>query len=359
MGPQPRLGFGAWALGGAGWGEPSDERERVAAVRHAVERGITFFDTAPTYGNGASERLLGAALNPHREAVGIATKVGPHDDPQDSLDASLRRLGTDYVDLIQLHETLGRWEWSLEKLHKLVNEKKALAIGLCNATHLQLARAVQIAPLVSYQAAYNLFDRDVEQRELPFCRDHGLAFLAYRPLASGLLTGKYAASPDFPEGDHRRKIYWFTGREFERRRAVINRLRPLAERSETTLTALALGWVLGQPGVSVVLAGARNREQMNQNLRATTQHLAPDTVQDVDTIVADVFRPARATPQAADLAKAWGERERFIIERLDGKTAYEAIAAQWTDRGQQPMVAAQIKVLVDQLAEQGLAVADD
>ncbi len=359
MGPQPRLGFGAWALGGAGWGEPSDERERVAAVRHAVERGITFFDTAPTYGNGASERLLGAALNPHREAVGIATKVGPHDDPRDSLEASLRRLGTDYVDLIQLHETLGRWEWSLEKLHKLVNEKKALAIGLCNATHLQLARALEIAPVVSYQGSYNLFDRDVEQRELPLCRERGLAFLAYRPLASGLLTGKYAAAPDFPEDDHRRKIYWFKGREFERRRAVIERLRPIAERLDLTLAALALAWVLARPGVSVVLAGAWNRDQVNQNLRATTQHLAPDTVQDVDTIVADVFRPARATPQAADLAKAWGERERFIIERLDGKTAYEAIAAQWTDRGQQPMVAAQIKVLVDQLAEQRLAVADD
>lgn len=358
MGPQPRLGFGAWALGGSGWGEPSDERERVAAVRHAVERGITVFDTAPTYGNGVSERLLGAALTTHREAVGIATKVGPHGDPRDSLEASLRRLGTDYVDLIQLHETLGRWEWTLEKLHTLVDEKKALALGLCNATHLQLARALEIAPVVSHQGPYNLFDRDVEQRDLPLCRERGLAFLAYRPLASGLLTGKYAAPPDFPEGDHRRRIYWFKGREFERRRAVIERLRPIAERLDLTLAALALAWVLARPGVGVVLAGARSRAQLDQDLTATGRPLTPDTIAAIDAVVADVFRPARATPQAVDLARAWGERERFIIERLDGTTAHEVIAAQWTDRGETPMIAAQVKVLVDQLSEQGLVTAN-
>ncbi|MGH7568724.1 MAG: aldo/keto reductase, partial [Gemmatimonadales bacterium] len=103
----PRLGFGAWAVGGTAWGTPGEERERLDAIRHALDRGITFFDTAPTYGDGTSERLLGQALGPHREAVTIATKVGPHDDPRRSLEASLRRLETEYVNLIQLHETLG------------------------------------------------------------------------------------------------------------------------------------------------------------------------------------------------------------------------------------------------------------
>jgi aryl-alcohol dehydrogenase-like predicted oxidoreductase len=352
--PVPCLGFGAWALGGAGWGAPGDEGERIAAVRYAVERGITIFDTAPTYGDGASERLLGAALRPHREAVAIATKVGPHDDPRQSLEQSLRRLGTEYVELVQLHETLGRWEWALETLHRLQDEGKALAIGLCNATHLQIARAVEIAPVASYQGPYNVFDRDVEQRDLPLCRERGLTFIAYRPLSSGLLAGTYATPPAFAAGDHRRGIYWFKGREFERRRAVIERLRPLAERLGMSLTGLALGWVLAQPGVGVVLAGARSREQVDQNLEAMTRRLTADTVQAIDAIAADVFRPARATPQAVELARAWGARERFIIERLDGTMSYEAIAAAWTDRGEQPMIAAQIKVLVDQLAEQGL-----
>src|SRR6266566_1151027 len=244
--PELRLGFGAWAVGGAGWGAPGAERDRAAAVERAVERGITFFDTAPSYGDGASELLVGRILKPHGERVAIATKVGPHDDPRRSLEASLRRLQREYVDLVQLHEALDRWEWQLE-----------------------------LAPVVSYQGPYNLFDRDVEQRQLPVARERGLAFLAYRPLAAGLLSGKYAAPPEFPAGDHRRGIYWFRGPEFARRRAVIEQLRPIAQRLDLSLPALALAWVLGQPGVGVMLAGARTREQVDEQLTGT-RHLTPD-----------------------------------------------------------------------------------
>src|SRR6266487_2145857 len=165
--PEPRLGFGGWAVVGAGWGAATAERDRFAAVARALERGVSFFDTAPAYGDGASEALLGRALRPDRDRVAIATKVGPRDDPRASLEDSLRRLETDYVDLVQLHETLERWEWQLEKLHALQLAGKALAVGLCNATHLQLERALAIAPLATYQAAYNLFDRDVAERTLP------------------------------------------------------------------------------------------------------------------------------------------------------------------------------------------------
>src|SRR5206468_3429602 len=161
---------------------------RRRAVERAVERGITFFDTAPSYGDGASEALLGRTLGPHREQVAIATKVGPYDDPRRSLEASLRRLVCDYVDLLQLHEG----------------------------------------------------------------RERGLCFLAYRPLASELLTGKYAAPPEFAEVDHRRGIYWFKGAEFERRGRVIDRLRPIARGLDMPLAGLALAWVLAQPGVSIV-----------------------------------------------------------------------------------------------------------
>jgi myo-inositol catabolism protein IolS len=351
--PEPRLGFGAWAVGGTGWGVPQDEGARVAAVNRAVELGIRFFDTAPTYGDGVSEVLLGRALKPYREQVAIATKVGPFDDPRTSLEASLRRLGSDYVDLVQLHETLERWEWQVEKLHALQQEGKALAAGLCNATHLQIARALEIAPVVTYQGPYNLFDRDVEQRELPLCRERGLGFLAYRPLASGLLTGKYPSPPVFAPGDHRGNIYWFKGPEFERRRQVIERLRPLADRLELPLTALALAWILAQPGVSVVLAGARSAKQVDES-SSGTRHLTPGTVAEIDAIVADVFRPARATEDARRQAATWGERERFIVERLDGGHTAEQIAAEWTDRGETQMIAAQVKVFVDQLYERGL-----
>ncbi len=220
----PSLGFGAWAVGGTEWGAAAAEPERLAAIHRALELGVTFFDTAPTYGDGTSETLLGQALKADRDRVAIATKVGPRDDPRRSLEASLRRLATDYVDLIQLHEALDGWERRLEQLHTLQEKGKALAVGLCNASSRQLAQALEIAPVAAYQGPYNLFDRDVEQRELPLCRERRITFLAYRPLAAGLLSGKYPTPPEFPAADHRRKIYWFKGREFERRRMVVERL---------------------------------------------------------------------------------------------------------------------------------------
>jgi aryl-alcohol dehydrogenase-like predicted oxidoreductase len=349
----PRLGFGAWALGGTGWGATSAESDRLAAVHRALELGITFFDTAPSYGDGASESLLGRALKGDRDRVAIATKVGPRDDPRRALEASLRRLATEYVDLIQLHEALAGWERQLERLHALQEEGKALGVGLCNATHRQLAQALEIAPVVAYQGPYNLFDRDVEQRELPLCRERHVAFLAYRPLAAGLLSGKYAAPPEFPAADHRSTIYWFKGKEFERRRTVMERLASIAQRLEMALPALALAWVLAQPGVSIVLAGARSREQVEQNL-AGTRPLMHGALAEVDHIVAEVFPLVRASDGLKRQAATWGERERFIVERLDGKTSAETIAALWTDGHATPMAAAQVKVFCDQLAERGL-----
>ena len=349
----PRLGFGAWAVGGTGWGAAAAETDRLAAIHRALELGITFFDTAPTYGDGASETLLGRALKTDRDRVAIATKVGPRDDPRRSLEASLRRLASEYVDLIQLHEVLEGWERRLEQLHTLQEKGKALAVGLCNATSRQLAQALEIAPVVAYQGPYNLFDRDVEQRELPLCRERRIAFLAYRPLAAGLLSGKYFAPPEFSATDHRSKIYWFKGREFERRQVVVERLGSIARGLDMPLSALALAWVLAQPGVNIVLAGARSSEQVDQNVTGT-RPLTRDILSEIDAIVAEAFRLPRATTQLAPLVATWGERERFIVERLDGKTSAETIAALWTDGHPTAMVAAQVKVFCDQLAERGL-----
>jgi hypothetical protein len=134
---------------------------------------------------------------------------------------------------------------------------------------------------------------------------------------------------------------------------VVDGLRPIAARLELPLAALALAWVLAQPGVSIVLAGARSTEQVDENL-AGTGHLTTDTVSEIDAIVARAFRPARATDRARTLSASWGSRERFIVEQLDGAESYEAIAARWTDSADVPMIAAQVKVFVDQLADQGL-----
>ena len=350
------LGFGAWGIGGAGWGAPAEETERLDAIALALERGVVWFDTAPTYGDGESERLLGRALRPHRAKIRIATKVGPRDDPRRSLERSLERLDTDYVDLVQLHEIAEGWEARLETLHRLQQAGKARAIGVCNASHVELSRALRVAPIAAYQGPYNLFDRDVEERLLPLCRDHGLAFLAYRPLASGLLGGAFSELPHFSAGDHRTKLYWFRGAEFARRSLVIAQLTELAAGLGISLPALALRWLLSRAGVTIVLAGARTAAHVADNL---TAQLAPQddaTGREIDAAMRSAFRLPAATGAAAREARNWGPRERFIVEHLDGRATPEAIAAAWTDRGDQPMVAAQVKVFADQLLASGLAV---
>lgn len=355
QGTRATIGFGAWGIGDVGWGASAHEAERLGAIALALERGVVWFDTAPTYGNGVSERLLGRVLTSSRDRVRVATKVGPRDDARDSLEGSLRRLDTEYVDLVQLHEIGERWEWRLETLHRMQEEGKARAIGICNATHLELARALTLAPLVAYQGPYNLFDRDVEERLLPLCRERGLAFLAYRPLASGLLGGAFDTVPDLPPADHRSRLYWFRGAEFDRRRAVIDELTQRAAGLGISLPALALRWLLSRVGVTVVLAGARSGAHVSDNLTAQEAPLDEATGRAIDSCVSAVFRLPAASATAVDAAQSWGPRERFIVERLDGRTTPESIAAAWTDRGEQPMVAAQVKVFADQLRERGLA----
>ena len=350
------LGFGAWGIGGTGWDTPADEPERLAAIALARERGVVWFDTAPTYGNGESERLLGRALGPHRSKVRIATKVGPRDDPRRSLEQSLQRLGTDYVDLVQLHEIAEEWESRLEALHRLQQAGKVRAIGVCNVSHVELSRALRVAPVAAYQGPFNLFDRDVEERLLPLCRDHGLAFLAYRPLASGLLGGGFSESPRFSDEDHRAKLYWFRGAEYARRRLVIEKLMDLAAGLRISLPALALRWLLSRPGVTIVLAGARQAAHVTDNLTALDAPLDDATGREIDAALQSAFRLPAATSAAARESVSWGPRERFIVEHLDGRATPEAIAASWTDRGEQPMVAAQVKVFADQLLASGLAV---
>jgi len=348
------LGFGGWAVGGRDWGSPGDDAERIATVRRAFDRGVRFFDTASTYGD--SEAVIGQALAEHRDEVLLATKVGPQADVRASVDASLRRLGTDRVDLLQLHEVGERFEESLDVMSRLRRAGKALHLGLSNATPQQIREALELAGIEGYQGPYNLFDREAEQRVLPLCLDQGVAFLAYRPLASGLLSGAFRADPPlFREGDHRARIYWFKGREYERRQMVIARLRPIAERRGTPLSALALAWVLARPGVRIVLAGARAPEQVDQNVMAMGRPLEPEDVEEIDAAVAEVFRPPAATGRARELADGWGARERFITQRLVGSTSYEQIATEWSDREASPMTSAQVKVFADQLVERGLA----
>ncbi|MGH2711231.1 MAG: aldo/keto reductase [Actinomycetota bacterium] len=351
------LGLGTWALGGSAWGRGPDRRSRLATIERALEIGVRSIDTAPAYGE--AEELLGEVLGARRDQVELATKIGPGHDPEESLGNSLRNMRIDHVDVLFLHECLDGWESQLESMSALRERGLATELGISNATPEQISRGLEIAPLEIYQGQYNLVDRDVEERHLPLLRRRGLGFWAYRPLASGLLAGGQPASEEggsvrFPAGDHRGRIYWFRGRELERRRRVVAHLAELAVKAGSTVAALALGWVMARPGVSVVLAGSRTVAQLDEAAAATA--LSSEEVTVIDGIVGEAFRPPRATSQA--LASDWGERERFVVERLDGEHAYERIAAEWSSSRDQPMVAAQVKVFADDLAERGL-VSDD
>jgi len=259
-------------------------------------------------------------------------------------------------------------------MHALVRRGLTRAIGLCNAGESDLRRALDVAPIASCQEQFNLIDRDAERTTLPLAREREVGFLAYRPLASGLLTGKYRAPPLFEPDDHRGRIYWFAGREFERRRRVVERLECLARDRALTVTQLALSWVLARPGVTAVLAGARTPEQVEENVCAATRALDAADVQAVDDIVAAVYAPRalRAGTRVADEPNERGEfvitcphsggtrtlrvgeREAYVMRRLDGATAFADIADGWHPAGGRRLLAAQVVLLVDQLGELGL-----
>ena len=377
-----RLAFGGWGIAATDWGGVTDIAAARRAIACALELGITFFDTAPSYGEGSSESLLGLMVGgpdgaARRDRIVLATKCGPRSDPSTSLESSLRRLRTDYVDLLQLHEPPREpdaLERLLERMHALVDRGLVRALGLCNATERELTRAFGVVPLASYQGPYNLFDRDAEHDALAFTRTHACAFLAYRPLASGLLTGKYAGTPSFAAADHRARLHWFRGREFARRQTVLECLRTLARERDLSLAQLALAWLLAKPDVTAVLAGARTAAQVEENAMAARTALSSADMAAIDATVSDAYAPRalRRTVHVDEVRSADGEvsvrvrdddtertltvgpREAYVMRRLDGRTPYATIAAEWTGADGQRLLAAQVILLVDQLAELGL-----
>lgn len=270
-----RIGYGAWALGGRGWG-PHDEREARAALEDCITGGITFFDTAPVYGFGRSEQVLGQALSGHRTQVIIATKCGLvwndsgqvlRDLSRDALcrdlEVSLKRLKTDYIDLYQIHWPDRRTPLE-ETLETLVDFQRGGAvrhIGVCNFPAQLLERACALAPIASLQQLYNLLQREAAEEVLPLCRQRSLGFIAYSPLAQGVLAGEMAAGfrPGLKDVRRRNPLYRDPQR-FERAvRYAAGLPRPAAR--------AALGFLLEQPEVSSVLVGMTKRSHVERNLQ--------------------------------------------------------------------------------------------
>jgi aryl-alcohol dehydrogenase-like predicted oxidoreductase len=273
-----RIGLGTWSIGGFNWGG-TDEQEALETIRAALEHGISFIDTAPVYGLGRAEELVGRALAKYgkREKVIIATKVGlewrgdqvfrnsTRARIMKEIDDSLRRLQIDYIDIYQVHwpDPLVPIEETAAAMHQLYKQGKIRAIGVSNYSLEQLNLFQQAAPLHTAQPPYNLFERDVERDVLPYCRTHGISTLTYGSLCRGLLSGKMKPHTEF-QGDDVRKIdpKFQPPRYAQYLKAVEQLDRFAQENYGKRVLELAIRWTLDQPFVTVALWGARHPAQL-------------------------------------------------------------------------------------------------
>jgi len=273
------IGFGGWAMGKLFWGDDVQDSETTAAIHRALDLGLTLFDTAPVYGDGHSECVLGAALGAHRAEVVVATKCGRvrnaegklyNDSRPESIrgecEQSLRNLQTDVIDLYQVHwpDEQVPFEDTMAALMALRDEGKIRHIGCSNFTVPMMRRMMAAGELASLQPPYSLLRRGIEDEILPFCREQGLGVLCYSPLQRGLLTGKYRPGATFPETDSRSRDPLFGEEKLARIAAAVDEMAAMASAYGRTPGQMAVAWVLNQPGVSVALWGAKRPEQIEE-----------------------------------------------------------------------------------------------
>jgi len=290
--------FGCWAIGGWWWGQV-DDQESIAAIRAAVEDGVNFFDTADAYGGGRSESVVGKALE-GMDDVYIATKGGVQfDDKGDTgrsnepsylkkaCEASLKRLKRDVIDLYQIHWPDRKTPVSqvVQALQELKDEGKIRYFGLSNFPIKDLETAFDTVRFESVQPRYNLLHREIEDDVLPFCEDNEIGVLAYSPIGSGLLTGKFEEGWKFEEGDHRAKHPDFQGEAFKRNLRIVETLKEYAAARDCTITQLAIAWVLAHPEVTCAICGARRDMQVDEIVEAVDYPLTSAEVDEINALV--------------------------------------------------------------------------
>jgi aryl-alcohol dehydrogenase-like predicted oxidoreductase len=295
------IAFGTWAFGGE-WGAVDLEESRTT-IHRALELGINLFDTAQGYGFGTAERLLGEALRQRvrREDVVIATKGGLRMEGSNLLrdasaswirtgvEASLRNLGTDYIDIYQIHWPDPRTpaEETAAALDELVREGKIRHVGVSNYGVDELEELRGFGRLETVQPPYHLFRRAVEDEILPYAAKHDIGVLVYGPLAHGLLSGRMTPDTTFAAGDWRSKSPDFTGDTFRRNLRVVERLRQFGLARDIALPELAVAWTLANPAVDVTIVGAHRPSQLDGTAAGADRYLAPNDLGEIDAILAD------------------------------------------------------------------------
>ena len=298
-----RIALGTWAIGGWLWGG-SDEKDAIATIRHALDLGINLIDTAPVYGFGRSEEIVGKALEGRRDKALIATKVGldwssgtilRNSAParlRQELEDSLTRLKTDVIDIYQVHwpDEGVAFEETARTLEEFRREGKIRAIGVSNFSPAQMDRFRNEAPLATIQPPYNLFEREIEDDVLPYAREHEIVVLAYGALCRGLLGGKITADTKFEGDDLRNMDPKFQPGRREQYLAAMAKLDVLAkEKFGKSVLALAVRWILDR-GDTVALWGARRPSQLDAVRDVMGWHIDAATMAEIDRILDETVK---------------------------------------------------------------------
>jgi aryl-alcohol dehydrogenase-like predicted oxidoreductase len=300
------VGLGTWAIGGPwqyGWG-PQDENEAIAAILKAIDLGINWIDTAPIYGCGRSEELVGKALKQTKVKPIIATKCSLlWNDKREKIgclkaesirkecEESLKRLGVEVIDLYQMHwpDPEKDIEEGWEEMARLQKQGKVRYIGVCNYNTAQLDRIRKIAPVISLQPPYSMIRRGVEAELLPYCAKNNIGVVAYSPMQRGLLTGKFSKKrlSELAPDDHRLKSGDYQEPEFSATLALVDKLRPIAEKNKRTLAQLAVAWVLRRPEVTAAIVGARKPSQIAETAPAGDWVLTKNDIAEIEKLLAE------------------------------------------------------------------------
>ena len=312
------MAFGAWAIGGWMWGG-AEEQAALRAIKAAIDAGITTIDTAPVYGFGRSEELVGKALEGiPRDQYQILTKFGMNWQTEegeyffDSVDndgkpfrmfkwaskekimqeceTSLRLLKTDYIDLYQIHwpDATTPVNETFEAMQRLIEQGKVRAAGVCNYSVELVAEGLETIQLASNQVPYSMINRDIEKDVIPQALEKELSIIPYSPLQRGLLTGKIKPGHQFNEGDTREGNRFYTDENISRTLNLLEELKPIAENHSVTLAQLVINWTINQPGIGCVLVGARDEHQVADNAKALAFTLTKEELNAI-TNIADKF----------------------------------------------------------------------